>query len=111
MSTTTHETPQRLSGRHPVSVGYLVMGIAFLAMVGVWALIQTDVVNGSDIRWLMPVPWVLAGLGGLLALSLSGSRRRTARQTGWVDAPEPEGETYPQTHPENENEDENEENR
>ncbi len=86
MSTITHETqPQQQSGRHPVNVGHLVMGIAFLAMVGVWALIQTDVVNGSDVRWLLPVPWVLAGLGGLVAIALTGSRRWTTRQSGWVE--------------------------
>lgn len=84
MSTITHE---KQSGRHPVNVGHLVMGIAFLAMVGVWSLVQTDVVTGSEVRWLLPVPWVLAGLGGLLALALTGSRRWTTRQTGWVEAP------------------------
>ena len=82
------EEPERQSGRHPVNVGHLVMGIAFLAMVGVWALIQADVVGGSDVRWLLPVPWVLAGLGGLLALAITGSRRWTTRQTGWVESPE-----------------------
>ena len=82
MSTTT--TTERQSGRHPVNVGHLVMGIAFLAMVGVWALIQADLVDGGDVRWLLPVPWVLAGLGGLLAIAMSGSRRWTTRQTGWV---------------------------
>jgi hypothetical protein len=54
-------------------------------MVGVWALIQTDVVDDNDVRWLLPIPWVLAGLGGLVALALSGSRRWTTRQTGWVE--------------------------
>ena len=85
MSTTQIE---RQSGRHPVNVGHLVMGIAFLGLVGVWALIQSDTVGGSDVRWLLPVPWVLAGLAGLLAIGLSGSKRWTTRQTGWVgDAP------------------------
>ena len=92
MSTTT--TTERQSGRHPVNVGHLVMGIAFLAMVGVWALIQADVVGDGDVRWLLPVPWVLAGLGGLLAIAMSGSRRWTTRQTGWVQ---------PTTHPTDEN--------
>jgi len=86
MSTTSEPmTTERQSGRHPVSVGHLVMGIAFLTMVGVWALIQTDVVDDDDVRWLLPIPWVLAGLGGLVALALSGSRRWTTRQTGWVE--------------------------
>ncbi len=85
MSTTQIE---RQSGRHPVNVGHLVMGIAFLGLVGVWALIQSDTVGGSDVRWLLPVPWVLAGLAGLLAIGVSGSKRWTTRQTGWVgDAP------------------------
>ena len=86
----------RESGRHPVNVGHLVMGIAFLAMVGVWALIQADVVGDGDVRWLLPVPWVLAGLGGLVAIAMSGSRRRTTRQTGWVEPTT--------THPTDENE-------
>lgn len=92
MSTTSfsydeqHSTPRRESGRHPVNVGHLVMGIAFLGLVGVWALIQGDVVGDGDVRWLMPVPWVLAGLAGLLAIGLSGSRRWSTRQTGWVPA-------------------------
>lgn len=88
-TTTTTTTPgvdDRPSGRHPVNVGHLVMGIAFLGLVGVWALVQGDVVGNGDVRWLMPVPWVLAGLGGLLAIAMSGSRRRTTRQTGWVGA-------------------------
>jgi hypothetical protein len=84
-TTTTTATTERPSGRHPVNVGHLVMGIAFLAMVGVWALIQADVVGDGDVRWLLPVPWVLAGLGGLVAIAMSGSRRWTTRQTGWVE--------------------------
>lgn len=90
MSTTT-PTTERPSGRHPVNVGHLVMGIAFLGLVGVWALIQADVVGGSDVRWLLPVPWVLAGLAGLLAVSVSEGKRwttRSTRQVGWVPATE-----------------------
>jgi hypothetical protein len=101
MSTTT--TTERQSGRHPVNVGHLVMGIAFLGLVGVWALIQGDVVGGSDVRWLLPVPWVLAGLAGLLAIGVSGSKRWTTRQTGWVgDAPVAVPENEPATEPETE---------
>ena len=60
------------------------MGIAFLGLVGVWALIQGDVVGDGDVRWLLPVPWVLAGLAGLLALALSGSASTTRRPAGWA---------------------------
>ena len=83
MSTVT-DIPEKQSGRHPVNVGHLVMGIAFLAMVGVWALIQTDIVGDGDVRWLLPIPWVLAGLAGLLAVGISGSRRWSTKQVGWV---------------------------
>jgi hypothetical protein len=92
MSTTTSE---KQSGRHPVNVGHLVMGIAFLGLVAVWALIQGDVVGDGDVRWLLPVPWVLAGLAGLLAIALSSGRRWSASgssQVGWVDAPAPDDE-------------------
>ena len=70
-------------GRHPVNIGYLVMGIAFLGLVGIWAVIQSDLVEGADVRWLMPVPWVFAGIAGLLATTLT-ARRHTPRQRGWV---------------------------
>jgi hypothetical protein len=64
------------AGRHPVNVGHLVMSLVFLGMVGVWALVTTDVVADDDIRWLLPVPWVAAGLGGLIALATRGARRQ-----------------------------------
>lgn len=82
MSTTT--TTTRESGRHPVNVGHLVMGIAFLGMVGVWALIESEAVGGGDVHWLFPLPWVLAGLAGLTAIGISGSRRWSTKQVGWV---------------------------
>lgn len=75
------------AGRHPVNIGHLVMGLAFVGLVGIWSLIVNDVVDNEDIRWLLPIPWVLAGLGGLAALAVSGSRKYATRATGWVDAP------------------------
>ncbi|GAA2136003.1 hypothetical protein GCM10009844_01840 [Nocardioides koreensis] len=74
----------RPTGRHPVSIGHLVMGLAFLGLVGVWALYQADVVEGHDIRWLLPVPWVLAGIAGLIATTLTSRDRWGTRQTGWA---------------------------
>jgi hypothetical protein len=76
---------ERPSGRHQVNIGHLVMGIAFLGIVGVWALVQSDTVTGDDVRWLMPIPWVAAGVAGLVATAMTGSRRYAVRQTGWVD--------------------------
>jgi hypothetical protein len=68
------------SGRHPVNVGHLVMGLAFLCFVGAWALVQTDVVTGDDIRWLLPLPWLVAGAVGLGAVAISSARRHGVRR-------------------------------
>lgn len=75
------------AGRHPANIGHLVMGLAFLGLVGVWALIQADVVGNDDIRWLLPIPWVFAGLAGLLATTLTARRRHDRDVRGWVQPP------------------------
>ena len=80
----TMSEPSPASGRHPVNIGHLVMGLAFLGLVAVWALVRTGLVDGHDVRWLLPVPWVLAGAAGLLATTLTSRGRWGARQTGWV---------------------------
>jgi hypothetical protein len=87
--TSTTQLRQRESGRHPVNVGHLVMGIALLGLFTTWALIAGDVVEGEDVRWLLPMPWVLAGAAGLAALAVSGRRGQETRQVGWVTPPEP----------------------
>ena len=74
------------SGRHQVNIAHLVMGLAFLGIVGVWALVQSDTVTGDDIRWLLPIPWVVAGAVGLAVTAFTGQRRYAVRQTGWVGA-------------------------
>lgn len=78
------------SGRHPVSVGHLVMGVAFLGLAGIWLLFETDTIATDDLRWFMPLPWLAAGLAGLLAVALTG--RRSKPDNGAVSAyvePEP----------------------
>lgn len=74
-------------GRHPVNVGHLVMGLALLGLVGIWSLIVNDVVDDDQIRFLLPLPWVLAGLGGLIALAVGSTRKYSTRATGWVEPP------------------------
>ena len=82
MSDQTEQTLEQKidSGWHPVSIGHLVMGLAFLGFVGAWALVQTDVVTGDDIRWLLPIPWLVAGAVGLGAVAISGARRHGVRR-------------------------------
>ena len=78
MSTSYPHDSSAADGRHPVHVTHLVMGLVFLGIVVVWALVQADLVGGDDVRWLLPVPWVLAGGAGLLATTVSARRRREA---------------------------------
>ena len=68
--------PPRSSRRHLVNVAHLVMGIAFLGIVGIWLLVEGGAVGGDDVRWLLPLPWVLGGLAGLLSIATAGRRRR-----------------------------------
>ena len=68
------DAPERDSGRHPVNITQLVLGVAFAGMVLVWALVQGDVVETGELRWLMPIPWIAAGAAGLAATVWPGRR-------------------------------------
>jgi hypothetical protein len=54
-------------GLHPVNVVHLVMGVAFTGLALVWALYMSGAADSHDLRWLMPIPWVAAGVAGLVA--------------------------------------------
>lgn len=69
-----------LSGRHPIQVTHLIFGIAFLTFVGIWAALTADVVQSADLRWLLPVPWLLAGAGGLVASTVGRRARSRGRE-------------------------------
>lgn len=106
--TAVTETTERESGRHPVNVGHLVMGIALLGLLAVWALVIGDVVEGEDVRWLLPAPWVLAGAAGLIALAATGHRGHETRKVGWVAPPEAAEPDHDETDTENNTETETE---
>ena len=72
------DAPDKPSGLHPVNIGHLVMGVAFAGMVLVWALVQGDVVDTSELRWLLPIPWLAAGAAGLAATVWPGRRQSSA---------------------------------
>jgi hypothetical protein len=95
--TSTSTTPGRRSGRHPVNIAHLVMGVAFAGLTVVWALVTSDVVENDHVRWLMPVPWVLAGLAGLVGLIASDRRHVGQQQVGWVAPPAAEPAQDPGT--------------
>lgn len=73
---TPNEVETDQSGRHPVSVGHLVMGVAFLGLATIWLLLETDTIGTDDLRWFLPLPWLAAGLAGLLAVALTGRRSK-----------------------------------
>ncbi len=62
-------------GKHPVNIGHLVMGLAFAGLLTIWALYVTEAVPQDDLRWLLPVPWLLGGGAGLVAAVLTQRRR------------------------------------
>jgi hypothetical protein len=76
-TTTSTDAARTLrSGLHPVNVGHLVMGVAFVGLAIIWALIESGTAPASDLHWMLPVPWVAAGIAGLVATAprLRGSR-------------------------------------
>lgn len=75
----TDDAPQGLwaEGRHPVNIGQLVMGLAFLGLATIWAVLAADIADGDALSWLLPVPWLVAGAAGLLATTLGAARRRS----------------------------------
>lgn len=64
------------SGRHPVNTGHLVMGVAFAGLVAIWGLISAGAVADENIRWLLPLTWVLAGALGLVVATMVSFRKR-----------------------------------
>jgi hypothetical protein len=64
------------AGLHPINIGHLVMGVAFLGFFVNWALIQSSTLEAHDLRWLLPIPWVAAGAVGIIASAprLRGNR-------------------------------------
>lgn len=76
----------RRSGWHPVNTGHLVMGVAFVGLVGVWALVASETVKIADTGWILSLPWLAAGAAGLVATVLRGRRH--------PDDPDPGGYDY-----------------
>lgn len=75
--------PARPSGWHAVNTGHLVMGTAFVGLVIVWALLISDTVQLDNARWILPLPWLVAGALGLLAAVLRGPRQHET--PAWVE--------------------------
>lgn len=62
---------------HPLNAGYLVVGLVFLGLAGSWALRQANVIDLAEVRWLLPLTLVAAGLVGIVAMTVKGLSRRS----------------------------------
>ncbi|HWI42172.1 MAG TPA: hypothetical protein VNS81_01030 [Nocardioides sp.] len=69
------EPPTARSGFHPVNIGHLVIGLAFVGLAFVWLLVQGDTVDPEDHGWVFGLPWLAAGAVGLAATVLTRTRR------------------------------------
>lgn len=76
------------SGRHPVNIVHLVMALIFLGVLAVWGVVQGNALDSADLRWLLPMPLLLAGAAGLIAIALSGRRRTKASGSGTPSQPD-----------------------
>jgi hypothetical protein len=61
---------------HPLNAGYLVVGLVFLGLASSWALREAGVVDFAEVRWLLPLTLVAAGLVGIAAMTAKGLSRR-----------------------------------
>jgi hypothetical protein len=66
-----------------VRVGYLVMGLIFLGIAGIWALNASGTVDWGDSKYAFPAVLVGAGVLGLAAtLAANATRRPRAHDEG-----------------------------
>lgn len=63
------------SERRQLSVGYLVTGLVFLGIAGLWLAREVGVVEVEDMNLLVPMLLVVVGAAGLLAGLLRAARR------------------------------------
>jgi hypothetical protein len=61
---------------HPLNVSYLVVGLIFLGLSGFWALREAGVVDLTEAEWLLPLTLVVAGVIGLVALTVKNLAAR-----------------------------------
>ena len=67
--------------RRPVKVAYLVIGLLFVGIAGIWALGASDTVKSEDMALWSPALLILAGAAGLVAVVVNSRAVRRRRQT------------------------------
>lgn len=59
-----------------VRIGHLVMGLVFLLLTGVWGLYVGGAIDSDNLRWLIPLPFLIGGGASLVALALTTRKRQ-----------------------------------
>ncbi len=90
-----HQPVAHTGGKHPVNILHLVMGVVFLGIVSIWALIEGQVATTEDLRWLVPLPWVIAGAAGLFVIMMSRGNEPAAPAVVYEYAAQPEPVSAP----------------
>lgn len=88
----TTSTPDRR-----VKIAYLVFGLLFLGLAGIWAMAETGTITTDSLPFLAPGVLIAAGVIGLVA-SLASGRNRPAGTTSTTSsstASPPTGTGFP----------------
>jgi|tagenome__1003787_1003787.scaffolds.fasta_scaffold20911999_2 hypothetical protein len=74
---------------HPLNVTYLVVGLVFLGIAGLWGLRESGVVERDQMGWLFPAVLVGAGVVGLVAMATRtrGDRPEPVSQPDQIHVP------------------------
>jgi hypothetical protein len=75
----------RTKHTHPLDVSYLVMGLIFLGLAGLWALREGEVIDLGEMQWLLPLSLIVAGVIGLAAAAAKSRSRRSSDTHGESD--------------------------
>lgn len=70
------------AGRHPLSVGSLVVGLIFCGIAFAWLLNATNVLHADDLQWAIPVLLVGVGVIGVVASIARGRNRESGSRQG-----------------------------
>jgi hypothetical protein len=84
--TTPQDETTGTTSRRPVKVTYLVIGLLFCGLAGIWLLGALDVVDSNTFDVWGPALLIVAGVVGLIANfanNQQSKRRRAVTSTAW----------------------------
>lgn len=89
MSNPSNPWPEQQPPARRVKIAHLVFGLVFCGIVTVWALAKHGILHAGDVPVLIPAVLIGAGVLGLVAAVLAGSRgRRRTDRTHHTDTTE-----------------------